>query len=277
MPPNGKSSYTYPIGSPISWIFTLTNAELEELEEPSSTFTFVPAFHTPLQTPQISVKFAETGAERIVQFNAVSPSLSGSYVLCSSFYTPLLCGGRIYLTVTGMHICIYTIIICNCLCLNKFYSMFNLYVNKRILKDFFILFLFLLTVPTLSISTGLLVAQYTNGTVVGGEVPAITCSPSDSRAPVQWSLYPSAYTFDEFKIQFTPTGLNHTVTFSNSYEQLPQYTVTFICDMINVEEPNVEIDRQNVTVRFITSTFIYSHYLQNNSFYRILACNNYFA
>ena len=108
MPPNGESSYTYPIGAPISWVFTLTDPALEELEEPSSNFTFVPAFHTPLQNPQISVKFAETGAERIVQFSAVSPSLSGSYVLCSSFYTPLLCGGRIYLTVTGMHIRMYT-------------------------------------------------------------------------------------------------------------------------------------------------------------------------
>ena len=119
-------------------------------------------------------------------------------------------------------------------------------------------------------------AQYIDGTVKGGEAPAITCSPSDSRAPVQWSLYPSAYTIDEFNIQFTPTGLNHTVNFSDSYDQLPQYTVTFICDLINVEEPDVEIDRQNATVRFIASTFIHSQYLYtNNSFYGILVCNNY--
>ena len=110
-----------------------------------------------------------------------------------------------------------------------------------------------LSVPTLSTSTSLLVAQYVNGTAVGGESPNITCLPSDARAPVQWSIFPRTHTLEDFDVDFLPAGLNHTVQFPTYYMQLPSRTVAFTCDLINVEEPGVEVDPQQTTVRFVQS------------------------
>lgn len=123
-----------------------------------------------------------------------------------------------------------------------------------------------LSVPTLSTSTSLLVAQYINGTAVGGESPNITCSPSDARAPVQWSIFPLTHTFEDFNVDFLPTGLNHTVRFPTYYSQLPSQTVTFTCDLINVEEPGVEVDPQQTTVRLVQSKLFEIVHVHNNIF-----------
>lgn len=65
------------------------------------TLELVPDVHVPLQRPNISITANGDGTFAIIQYNATSPSLSGSYVLCSYGDEPLTCGGRISLTVTS--------------------------------------------------------------------------------------------------------------------------------------------------------------------------------
>ena len=69
----------------------------------TNEFVFVPESHTPLQQPRVNVLTDFQGETTRVEYSAASPSLTGSYVLCSLNEEPLLCGGRISLTVTGMY------------------------------------------------------------------------------------------------------------------------------------------------------------------------------
>ena len=65
-------------------------------------FRFVPESHIPLQQPRVSVLLSsQEGLFGVVRYSFASPSLTGSYVLCSIMDEPLLCGGRISLTITG--------------------------------------------------------------------------------------------------------------------------------------------------------------------------------
>ena len=111
-------------------------------------------------------------------------------------------------------------------------------------------------VPTLSISTNLLIERYVNGVNVGDgeEAPSLTCTPSDSRAPVRWRSKLGIYGElpNDYETSLSPLGLNHTLSFPTTYLSTPARTETFICDLINVElSSGEETSPQNATVRFI--------------------------
>ena len=111
-----------------------------------------------------------------------------------------------------------------------------------------------LTVPSLSISTDLLVSQYVDGRVIDGISPELMCLPSDPRAPVQWSTLPVFIDLErDYGVQFVPFDLNHTIRFPRVYEQLPAGLVTVVCDLIDVEEPGVAIDPMEATIIFVQS------------------------
>ena len=67
-------------------------------------FDFVPELHVPLQQPSVTATLGSEGISAVVEYSAASPSLTGSYVLCSRSDVPFMCGGRISLTVTGVYI-----------------------------------------------------------------------------------------------------------------------------------------------------------------------------
>ena len=100
--PDDETQFTYPIGAPIQWTFTHTDNVLEGSGSITISFRFIPVSHLPLQEPATSITINSQGVSAVVNYAAASPSLSGAYVLCSLVETPLLCGGRISLTVTGM-------------------------------------------------------------------------------------------------------------------------------------------------------------------------------
>ena len=115
----------------------------------------------------------------------------------------------------------------------------------------------IIPVPTLSVSTNLLIEQYVDNSYVGGDrSPSITCLPSDTRAPVRWRLSTGVYgdISDEYVVSLSPPSLNHTATFPVAYEILPRRSAFYICDLINVELPSgAEVSPQSITVRFIQS------------------------
>ena len=102
--PDDETQFTYPIGAPIRWIFTHNDNVLDGSGSIVIGFRFIPVSHLPLQEPAISITLNSQGISAVVEYDAASPSLSGAYVLCSLTDTPLLCGGRISLTVIGMYI-----------------------------------------------------------------------------------------------------------------------------------------------------------------------------
>ena len=100
----------------------------------------------------------------------------------------------------------------------------------------------------------------------GRSLPTSHAHPTDARAPVQWNIFPSTHTFEDFDVEFLPMGLNHTVRFPPYYEQLPSRTVAFTCDLINVEEPGVGVDPQQTTVRFVQSKLSTAVHVQDYVF-----------
>ena len=95
-----------------------------------------------------------------------------------------------------------------------------------------------------------------NGVSVGGgeEAPSLTCTPSDSRAPVRWRSKFGIYGElpSDYQASLSPVSLNHTLSFPRTYLSTPARTETFICDLINVElSSGEEVGPQNATVRFI--------------------------
>lgn len=80
------------------------------------------------------------------------------------------------------------------------------------------------------------------------------CTPSDLRAPVKWSTLPLYVDLEqEYNVQFTPANLNHTLSFPIFYELLPRGTLRIVCDLINIEEPDVPIDPMEASIIFIQS------------------------
>ena len=115
-------------------------------------------------------------------------------------------------------------------------------------------------VPTLTLSTNLLIEEYVNGGYIGtDESPSVTCMPSNTRAPVRWRSMFGVYGElpDDYQAFLSPSGLNHTLTFPSSYNTTPSRTEFFICDLINAELSNeAEVSPQTVTVRFIQGELI---------------------
>ena len=89
--------------------------------------------------------------------------------------------------------------------------------------------------------------------------PQVTCLSSDPLAPVRWRTFLGTYSFfdTDYQVEFIPSTDNTAVFPLEGYEgSTPKRTEVFICDLINIDEdPSVEIDPQNVTVRFITSEY----------------------
>jgi hypothetical protein len=81
----------------------------------------------------------------------------------------------------------------------------------------------------------------------------VTCTPSDPRAPVQWVNFMGYIPLD-IPVLFSPSELSHTATFLGDFP--PDRSEVFICDLINVEEPDVPVNPQNVTIRFISSKLV---------------------
>ena len=104
--PNDETEFTYPIGAPISLLFTHTDDPLDGSGDLTIGFTFLPDSHTPLQQPHVGITLDSQGISARVEYSSASPSLTGDYVLCCrQIDQPQLCGGRISLTVTGEPIC----------------------------------------------------------------------------------------------------------------------------------------------------------------------------
>jgi hypothetical protein len=198
------TSFSYPIGAAIDLQYFQTNIIQDGSgDEVTTSYVFVPELHKPLQQPT----FVNNVLTVSVQYSWASPSLNGGYVLCSKSDTPLLCGGRITISVT---------------------------------------------IPSLTISTELLVSQYVDGNEVNEESPEIVCLPSDPRAPVAWSTLPVFIDLEQsYNAVFDPPGLNHTLQFPSYYRQLPMGTLRVMCDLINVDEPGVQIDPMVTTVVFV--------------------------
>ena len=118
--------------------------------------------------------------------------------------------------------------------------------------------------PSLSISTDLLVSQYVDGVELNNTPPEIVCLPSDHRAPVQWSSIHTLISLERnYGAEFVPTDLNHTLRFPAHYEQLPTGTLRVVCDLINVEEPDVAVDPVQASVIF-TQSECHSNLTQNS-------------
>ena len=91
-----ETTFSYPIGAAIDLNFAVIEMG-ESGFDINATYMFVPELHTPLQQP----RFMDNGLVISVQYSWASPSLTGGYVLCSTVDIPLLCGGRITITVTS--------------------------------------------------------------------------------------------------------------------------------------------------------------------------------
>ena len=81
----------------------------------------------------------------------------------------------------------------------------------------------------------------------------VQCLPSDTRAPVQWvnmmGIIPS-----DVAVVFSPRALNHIAIFDGG--SFPDRTEIFVCDFINIDQPDQSINPQRVTVRFIASMLV---------------------
>ena len=89
------TSFSYPIGAAIDLQYFQTNIIQDGSgDEVTTSYVFVPELHKPLQQPTFVLTVS-------VQYSWASPSLNGGYVLCSKSDTPLLCGGRITISVTS--------------------------------------------------------------------------------------------------------------------------------------------------------------------------------
>ena len=127
-------------------------------------------------------------------------------------------------------------------------------------------------VPSLTISTELLVSQYVDGNEVNEESPEIVCLPSDPSAPVTWSTLPVFIDLEQsYNAVFDPPGLNHTLRFPSYYRQLPMGTLRVMCDLVNVDEPEVQIDPMVTTVVFVQSKW---NKIANNFIELIHECFN---
>ena len=85
----------------------------------------------------------------------------------------------------------------------------------------------------------------------------MSCVPSDSRAPVQWTTLPILVNLErDYGAQFVPSDLNHTLRFPTMYERLPEGSVAVVCDLINVDEPDLPVDPMQATVFFVQSEYI---------------------
>ena len=104
-------------------------------------------------------------------------------------------------------------------------------------------------------------SQYIDGAEVNNLSPEIECQPSEIGAPVQWSTLPVFVDLEQtYNVTFAPPGLNHTLRFPSTYQQLPVGTLRVVCDLVNVDEPGVEINPLETTVVFVQSRFtILSH------------------
>ena len=92
------TSFSYPIGAAIDLQYFQTNIIQDGSgDELTASYVFVPELHKPLQQPT----FVNNVLTVSVQYSWASPSLNGGYVLCSKSDTPLLCGGRITISVTS--------------------------------------------------------------------------------------------------------------------------------------------------------------------------------
>ena len=96
----------YPIGAMIELEFTHVDDPLDDGGNLTIGYEFLPYSHTPLQQPSVTIYLGSILSVRI-QYSSASPSLTGSYVLCGQNECPLLCGGRVTFTITGMHMYMY--------------------------------------------------------------------------------------------------------------------------------------------------------------------------
>ncbi len=118
-------------------------------------------------------------------------------------------------------------------------------------------------VPTLTISTQLLVLQYKGNQLVSNDTLSVTCLPSDPRSPVRWRelnlTYPNLPS--ELQAVFSPSLVNHTVTFPRIFNSTsaPSLNYILICDLINPElQSTIQISPQYVWVRFLQSKHVYN-------------------
>lgn len=116
-------------------------------------------------------------------------------------------------------------------------------------------------VPTLAISTKLLILEYNGNTSASNSTHLVTCIPSDLRAPVRWrALTAVNNTVPLFQLQatFSPVGFNHSLTFPRVFNgSPPNRTYMLVCDLLSpdVETNDSEVFPQYVIVRFLQSKF----------------------
>ena len=58
---------------------------------------------------------------------------------------------------------------------------------------------------------------------------------------------------EDYNVEFDPPDLKHTVRFPTNYLELPNGSPFFVCDLINIEQPEMAVDPKEVTVVFTES------------------------
>lgn len=86
---------TYPIGTSVTWVFP-------NISTPSEVYSYA-VTETRTEAVNIELKYRR-GIESVNVSFITSPSLNGIYLLCNVTEEPLLCGGKVHLTVTGMYV-----------------------------------------------------------------------------------------------------------------------------------------------------------------------------
>lgn len=91
--PGNMQQVTYPIGASVTWVFS-------NVSTPSVVYSYA-VTEVRAESANIEIKYRR-GVESVNVSFIASPSLNGVYLLCNITEEPLLCGGKIHLTVTGM-------------------------------------------------------------------------------------------------------------------------------------------------------------------------------
>ncbi len=123
-------------------------------------------------------------------------------------------------------------------------------VAAKMFSKFFTIFL----VPTLNISTDLLVLQYRETTLISDTDPIIFCTPSDIRAPIRWRGLNTSFPFLPFDLQATLTEMGQILILPQRYEiRPPDYSILLVCDLQGDDVQGAEISPQIIRVQYLQS------------------------
>ena len=112
--------------------------------------------------------------------------------------------------------------------------------------------------PTLSISTNLLILQYSGSVLVPGMDRVVLCSPSDPEAPIRWRASDTSFPLLPSDLRVTLTEIGQVLTLPEIYYEInpPDRTIVLVCDLEGANIMSDEISPRNVTIRLLQSELI---------------------